>query len=161
MANNCAYDMAVVGMKRESVERMMDILSYNDCEFCLYRVFDADMQEQVSNDDGMWRAIYVGDMAWQADAWIRDPVSMDDMNSKGAHKSNLQEICKALDVGVEVWFEEEGMCIQGHYVVNHEGCVTLNEFKEDVEFPDWDGEDEEVRNGLPEYGKWSPSEDVY
>ena len=157
MANNCAYDMLVVGKSKDPVMRMESILAYRDKEFRLYRVFDVDVAEYPFEEDGYWCALFVGDTAWGPDPWVVLQPDLSDVNKNGAHMSNLQEICKALHVGVEVFGEERGIGIQEHFVVNHDGELIVNDCKGDVV---WDENDEPV-NGIEDFLVWDRAGFIY
>lgn len=161
MANDCGYDMVVVGKTRESLDRMERILDHKDGEFFLYRVFDVATAELPELENGFWRMMLVGNMAWSAAPWITEKPDSAPSTERGARMSNLQEICKALDVGVEVYYEEYGKAIQGHFIVNHDGIVVESKFMQDLEvevdeegFPDF-------VDGMEDYGSWDEPAKIY
>jgi len=122
MANNCFYDMHVVGRTKESVDRVYDILIYRDSEFFVYRCFCCDVYDEAHEDDGYWVCGLCGDVAWGISEWINMDQPSYSMEN-GSVKRPLQCICKALGVGIEIWAEEEGMGYQEHYVVTAGGLV--------------------------------------
>ena len=109
MANNCAYNMVVVGKDKESVERMAKILRNEDDRFFLYRVFDVFVVDDASEKNGLWTMEMCGDTAWTTEPWVKMSPSEDEVRQTGAHRSNLMEMCKSLGIGVEVFGEDEGM----------------------------------------------------
>ena len=124
MANNCAYNIVAVGKTKESVERVEKILRYEDEEFFLNRVFSVFVVEDPSEKEGLWTIQLCGDTAWSAEPWANDFPDHDRRSKKGAHYSTLTEICRSLDIGIEVFAEEEAIGVQEHYVVNHIGVFT-------------------------------------
>ena len=56
MANNCYYDLKIVGTK-EAIEDLIEILQYKHPVLELYRVFNADVYEEGSMDNGNCYAI--------------------------------------------------------------------------------------------------------
>lgn len=161
MANNCAYDMLVVGKSKEDLDRMQGIMEYKDDTYSLYRVFDVDCADGPLVEDGMWKSMLVGDVAWSPEPWIRDEPDMSMVNSKGAHMSNLQEICKSLGIGVEVWAYEYGMGFQGHFIVDHTGRVAVSEFKTDLEIDQTKDFGDEFKNGFEDFGEFSSVSEIY
>ena len=162
MANCCAYDMRVVGKSKEAVMRMGKILGYEDPEFFLYRVMDMTSDgEEPERDGEYWVMDYFGDVAWAADRWMDDAPDFNDKSSTGAHHSNLHEICKALEIGVEVWAQEIGNGIQEHFVVNPLGSENVNETYSDLNVED-DGEGgEKLVGGFgDDFLIWSPVGDI-
>jgi hypothetical protein len=131
MANDCSYDMRVVGESKEAVERMGKILGYEDPEFFLYRVFDMlPVANEAAKDEQFkqyWTLDYFGDVAWGPDLWIDGTPDPNNKIETGAHYSNLSEICKALKIGVEVWAQEIGYASQWHFIVNPAGEVPVDE----------------------------------
>lgn len=164
MANDCSYDMRVVGESKEAVERMGKILGYEDPEFFLYRVFDMIAAKEAAKDEQFtqyWTLDYSGDVAWNPDPWIDGIPDPNNKSKTGAHYSNLQEICKALKVGVEVWAQEFGEACQWHFIVSPAGEVSVNENYDDLRVED-DGEGGEKLVGGFDDGflDWSPAGDI-
>ena len=160
MANCCSFDMMVVARKMESIERLLSIMSHTDKEFYIYRV-DASMLEEPGEQDGLWVAKFCGDVAWSCTPWISDKPNPERKNNNGASYTNITELCKLLDIGVEIWAEEPGMCFQQYILVNHVGEVCADDTEHwEQEFDD-DGELVNETGGFGEYGEWSSPEQVY
>lgn len=159
MANNCNYQIQVVGKSKESVGRMFRILSNKDGEFYLYRVFSAAEADPPEEDGGLWRAVYIGDVAWATDQWIDVPSDMERRMSNGAYLANIADVCRALDVGVEVWAEEFGNGIQRHFIVDHFGIVNVDDRKWGLRMSDRDSM--ELLDGLEDFGSWEDRKAVY
>jgi hypothetical protein len=165
MANDCSYDMRVIGKSKEAVERMREILDSDDPEFFLYRVYDMTSPKREATKDKQfkqyWTLDYFGDVAWGPDSWIDDIARPDNKNEAGAHYSNLLEICKALKIGVEVWAEEVGNACQWHFIVNPSGEVSVDERYCNLNIED-DGEGgEKLVGGFDgDFLNWSPAGDI-
>ena len=165
MANDCSYDMRVVGESKEAVERMGRILGYKDPEFFLYRVFDMNPAAKEAARDAQfkqyWTLDYFGDVAWGPDPWIDGIPDPNNKSETGAHYSNLSEICKALKIGVEVWAQEIGNANQWHFVVNPAGESYVDERYCDLKVED-DGEGgEKLVGGFDDgFMDWSPAGDI-
>lgn len=72
MANNCGYDMMIVGKTKESIERLAKIMRNKDPEFFIYRVFGVEIYEEPNQDyqSDLWVMKVCGDVAWSANSWI-------------------------------------------------------------------------------------------
>src|SRR5574344_2346498 len=128
MANNCFYDLSVIGA-RESVLRFRDILLGKDT-IKLWRVWKEDVDYEF-HDNGN-RLTANGDCAWCIDASfnsdgmycpngkpIKNPNMTDDVH-------NLSQISKELNLKIEIW-GEEGMCmIWEHYLYDSGKEVLAN-----------------------------------
>lgn len=162
MANNCIYEMRVVGESKEAVERMGKILDYEDPEFFLYRVFDmSPAAKEAAKDEQFkhyWTLDYFGDVAWGPDPWIEGIPDQNNKTETGAHYSNLPEICKALKVGVEVWAQEFGNACQWHFIVNPAGEVSVNDSYDFLNVEDDGVGGEKLVGGFDDgFLDWSPA----
>lgn len=196
MANICSWSMKVVGKTKKSVERVLDILSYKDSEFCVYRCWDPYVGEEAHKEDGLWTAVYRGQVAWSCAYWfMRDdidkngnPVSENlctygqkvvldyekGVNGNANYDRPIhgeatfrifQDICKALNVGVEVYAEETDIGFQTHDAVNNKGILTCSkEVDYTEEYCDEDGDELDepiIEGGWDDYGKFKPTKDVF
>lgn len=160
MANNCAYDVMAVGKTKESVERVFKILVRDDDEFFLNRVFSAGEVDPPKIEDGLWVYMIGGDTAWSTEPWVRDGVDKTIVGPTGAHLSNLQEICKSLGVGVEVFGEEIAMGVQEHFLVNHIGDVVAYEAHSDLKVSEC-GEFRELVGGVEDFMVFEDPKKIY
>ena len=110
MANDCRYEMTVVGQK-ESVERLISIMRYQDPEWYLYRVFDVDEEPYITSNGEKYAANFSGYVAWSAARWV-SPVRDEDTHQvaeNGAHYTNLLNLSGILGLSIAVTTEESGM----------------------------------------------------
>lgn len=167
MANNCCYEMLAVSKNKESLDRLVRIMNYKDPEYYLYRVFFVKEYERNTEPpkylDEFHYIKLVGDVAWSARPWVHDNRDLTIKSKSGAHYSNLREICKALDIGVEVFTEEPGVGFQEHYRVDHNGELTWNECAVWTQGVDENDEIDESlsEGGLEDYLEWSNYDEIY
>ena len=173
MANNCVYDLKAVSKSKESLERLVKIMNYEDPEYYIYRCFSA--QDWSWSVDGDFHVVEItGDVAWSCNEWFssteEDETRLGDgWDYKGdcgdAHYITLDLICKELGIGIECWGEEIGVGFQEYYLVNHEGEIVCNECRdfsriyEDENGNDLDEPIEE--GGFEEYLEFSFPEEIY
>lgn len=166
MANNCDYVLQVTALNKEAIERFYKIMKYEDNEYFLYRVFAANPSCDdgwVEKADDFYTAEFWGDVAWSPSPWVNDEPNPNEYIKTGAHYSNLQEICKALNIAVEVWAKECGNCFQEHITVNNHGELIDHET---VEWEDEWGDEEtgewhEETGGFDEYGDFYLPTEVF
>ena len=161
MANYCEYEMMVVSKKKESIERLKSIMEYNDKEFYIYRVQDIVVDEGPVEKDGLWVAKFSGGVAWSCTPWVSDKPDPNTKNRLGASHTNLKELCKKLDVAVEIWAEEEDNQFQQYILIDNKGDVCAEdvkdwklEYDEDDYVIDEDG-------GFDEYGDFQLPSEIY
>jgi len=163
MANNCIYSMRVVAKQKESIERLLKIMQYKDPEYYLYRVFSAEFADLGNcadpvyfeqDGDYVWSEIH-GDVAWACDGWLGPKHEYHEKSKLGASYTNLYELCKVLNVGVEIWSEEPGQHFQEHYIVDHLGQRYLEQAE------DYSMEDPDNTGFAGDYMNWNDSCDVY
>ena len=143
MANNCFSSMYVKGSK-EDVEEFIKVIKadydYGTMEFShdrhMFRVFSADDGELEKRNDGKYGVVINGDCAWSvASCMLEDGYykrCKDEYRDKfrGTSLENESEI---LNLEIEVFSEECGMCFQEHYVIR-EGYVDVEECVEWYEY---------------------------
>lgn len=164
MAHNCYYRLQVTAKNKEAIDRFFNVMDNKDNEFYLYRVFSvANIPGTEKEIDGRFVADFDGDVAWSTHSWVDDePNPNDTIKETGAHYSNLQEVCKALGVGVEVWSEECGFDLMEHYAVNNLGEIIRYEVSDDwqASYEDDDGVWHEEEGGFPEWGTYLPPSEI-
>lgn len=165
MANECSFMIRAVARSRESLDRLEKILDYEDKEFYLYRVFSSDRDKSEDFvEDSLYVATFYGSVAWAAEGWVHDtPDPKDIIEKTGAHYSTFTEICPALDIGVEIYAEEEGCEFQECFRVNHLGELTWDECQHWVPYYDEDGDRDESMDegGISGYLEWSHAKEIY
>lgn len=162
MANDAAWDMRVVSRSKEAIERLFRILNYEDDEFFMYRVFEAEHSESdsewIDEEDGFFVADLWGSVAWGMDAWFDDDESRHKLYEDGwcpghpnARYVTLLELCPLLDIGVDAYCTEPCNDIRQHYVVDHDGGLVVAD-----DPADWEPVSEYERNG-----EWLPLGRIY
>ena len=143
MANTCEWEMTVVGKTKKSLRRLVDILLYKDPEFCLYRGRQNDFQDWEEEfapvkdeQSGMWSMCLEGEVACSCAGWFKR-MKRDCSYGKKAEGGSgtfrvFQDICKALNIGVELYAADGELCVQEHYAVNHLGRLIHSETEEFV-----------------------------
>lgn len=142
MPNYCNYSMCVVGKQRKNVEEFIKVINadydYGKMEFScdrhMFRVFEAECNEIEERDNGTFEVIIYGYCAWSVAScmfeggYYRRFQEEYGSNSRG---TTLLIESKKLNLDIEVYSEESGMCFQEHYV------ITNGELKVD-ESVDWE-----------------------
>ena len=135
--------MTVVGKTKKSLRRLVDILLYKDPEFCLYRCRQNDFQDWEEEfapvkdeQSGMWSMCLEGEVACSCAGWFKrmKRACFYGKKAEGGHGTFrvFQDICKALNIGVELYAADEEQCVQEHYAVNHLGRLIHSETEEFV-----------------------------
>ena len=138
MPNYCNYLMFVKGRK-ENVEEFIKIIqadyNYSTMKFSysrhLFRVFEASCEELELVDKDVYMATISGQCAWSVYSCM--------FSGKGTYYSKLKEDytvsfkgttlpleSKNLNLEIEAYSEESGMCFQEHYIIKN-GCVNTKE----------------------------------
>lgn len=148
MANDCFYQMKVVAKDKETIERLISIMKYDDKEYYIYRCFEA-MADEIKKEDDYFTTIISGDVAWSASDWFNGNENVKSKTEKGAHYVSVDILCKRLGFAVECFTQEPGMQFEEHYIVNNKGEIIIDETE------DWgqNWEDEEG-NELMEPEEW-------
>jgi hypothetical protein len=162
MANCCEYEMMIVGKTKESIERLVKIMKYEDPEFFIYRVFDVEVCEEPNQgyQSDLWVMKIFGDVAWSAESWIKSPPNKEN-RFNGAYFTNLLHLCKELDIGVEIYTKEQGCCFQEYYLVNNKGELVSDEYEDwHCEYDD-DGNILSEEGGIEHFGEFSFPDELY
>ena len=135
MANDCYYLMHVTAKSKEAIDRFLAIMQDKDETYKLYRIFNSSLNT-LEERYGLFHADLDGDVAWSADQWFHpsDP-----------NLTSIPQLCKLLNISVEIFTEECGLEFQEHYIVNSKGEV-LEEYENDDFAMDENG----VRHGSME-----------
>lgn len=146
--------MKVVAKDKETIDRLLSIMKYEDKEFYIYRVRDVDVLYPAEKEGDNYSAVFEGDVAWGATPWVRGIPDPNSKSETGASYTNLVEICKALGIQIEIWTSEPGMGFQEYILINDNG-----EF--DYQTEDWqlewgeNDDDPKESGGFDDYGSWS------
>lgn len=154
MANDCSFDMKVVAKDKETIDRLLSIMKYEDKEFYIYRVRDVDVLYPAEKEGDNYSAVFQGDVAWSANAWVRGIPDPNSKSETGAGYTNLVELCKTLGIKIEIWTSEPGMGFQEYILIGDNG-------EYDYQTEDWnlewgENDDDPVETGgFDDYGSWS------
>ena len=160
MPNYCGYSMCVKGTK-ENIEEFIKVIKadydYNSMKFThdrhFYRVFEAYYDEIEEMCDGTYQVIINGDCAWSVNTCMFENGYY--LRSKAEHKENCRGTTipiesERLNLDIEIFSEECGMCFQEHYIVSKgvihvDDCVDWYEYcKDDYETKEEAEEDLEI-----------------
>lgn len=148
MANDCFYSMKVQG-KPENVEDFLQMIqvnyAYDDNGNCynpsdnnkpverhLWRVFEAYLNDDCT-EDGIRTITVDGNCAWSVYCCMCEGEYTYQTQNQGLKGTTLQKESERLQLTIEVFSEECGMCFMEHYVfVNGEckvdDCVDWYEY---------------------------------
>lgn len=152
MPNLCGYSMRIKG-KKENVNEFHKRMTDYDLPNHLWRIFDADIYDKYENEDGTITIDVCGSCAWSIESCCRasgysEGVDLFEVNSR------------ELNLEIECWSDECGMCFQEHYIYNNGECLidecvewtetyydeddyeSFEEFKKDNGIPDYVTEDD-------------------
>ena len=143
MPNLCFYSMCVKGMKG-NIEEFIKVIkadyNYGTMEFSydrhLFRVFDAYYDEIEQVGDNAYQVIIDGDCAWSVSSCMLEAGYYKDLKErypKEFRGTTLQTESERLNLDIEVFSEESGMCFQEHYVIRKgklevDECVDWQEY---------------------------------
>ena len=112
MANNCFYQMRVVGDKRENLEKFFRAMNWEGeyKESGVGRVYDCDMLDDIElRADGLYEMTLAGDCAWSVQCAMIKGVTRDFPNGLPAQSERL-------NLDIEVYSEECGLEFQEHHL---------------------------------------------
>ena len=145
MPNLCSYSMCVKG-KKQNIEEFIKVIkadyNYGTMEFSydrhLFRVFDADYDEIEQVGDNAYQVIIYGDCAWSVSSCMLDSYhsyysQLKERYPKEFRGTTLQIESERLNLDIEVFSEECGMCFQEHYIIRKgelevDECVDWQEY---------------------------------
>jgi len=71
MANCCWYEMVAVAPKKETLERLIKIMNYEDDEYFIYRCRSCSSDEIVFDEkSNLYYVGIQGDVAWSCEKWF-------------------------------------------------------------------------------------------
>ena len=167
MANNCAYDMKIIGSKASCLE-WLRLMTTSTSENAFHRFYEAYVYDESGTEQDY--CLYItGDCAW----------SLDTCRSSSG-KSELPDLfafnSKRLGIIMEAWSAEPGLCFQEHFIYDigeckadecleweefywdKRECPTYAEYKQkyqDVPPEDEFSDDYAERGGFDNYGEWT------
>ena len=173
MSNDCCGNLKCVAKNKETLDRIMKILKYEDSEFCIHRCKDAQDSESYKDGDLWVKDIYV-DGAWNCQQFFRCSDNPDDILIDGfekdkdgnsiyekpiygtAHYTSLCHIAKVLDCGFELYSTEPGMCFCEHLACNRFGKMI--DESSNYEYNDDGSED---FGDMDYFGEYMFSDEIY
>lgn len=126
MANNCFYDMKIVGTSKENVDEFISMLTYDNQERYFARIFSADVYEETEID-GKYTAKVSGDCAWSVYSCMCDGVFTYYDKGRDEHLTCLAVETERLDLSVEIFSEEPGVGFAEHYLYKNGDCIIEDE----------------------------------
>lgn len=142
MANDCDYEMKVVGSK-EDIEEFLKVMKadYDYCNMTFNferhmggRVFEAEPTDIVEQENGKFSIIISGYCAWSVYSCMFEGGATYYTQFKKEYgdksrSTTLPNESKRLRLDIEIYSEESGMGFQEHYLVKH-GHVEEEETRE-------------------------------
>jgi hypothetical protein len=166
MANDCWYSMVAVAPKKETLERFIKIMNYEDEEYFIYRCRSSSPNEIVFDEkSNLYYVGIQGDVAWSCERWFETVENKNELIANGtAHYITLDLLCQKLNFGLEVFAEESGCCFQEHHTVYHSGEHYGESEEWHEEWCDEDGNelDEPISvGGFDYYLQFNNYEEIY
>ena len=120
MANNCWYSMKIVGDKKNCDEFIKRLNSYEEPNH-FWRIFSAEIygvDYGIDDNDKNKVAMYIdGDCAWSLESCCR---ASGYSNGVDLFAVNTKE----LDLEMEAYSREPGMCFEEHYIYKRGNCFA-------------------------------------
>ena len=166
MANSCFYNAVAVAPKKETLERLIKIMNYEDEEYFIYRCFNA-IKDEITFDEksNLYYVGINGEVAWSCERWFETVEDKKDLMKNGtAHYITLDLLCQKLDFGLEIFAEECGCEFQEHHTVDHNGEHYGESVEWHEEWCDKDGNelDEPISTGgFDYYLQFNTYEEIY
>jgi hypothetical protein len=124
MANNCFYEMKVVGDKKKNIEEFISLLNYTHPDGkCFARIFSAD-PDPIEEKDGKYSVFITGDCAWSVSSCMTNNFMSYASEDKTGKLTNLAEATKKLMLMVEIFSEEIGMEFAEHFIYSNGVCLV-------------------------------------
>ena len=163
MANNCCGNLKVVAKNKDTLDRIVKILKYEDPEFGIYRCKEAHGDESYKDGEFWVKDIFV-DGAWNCEQFFKygnRPNSKFVIKTENGkeicgHYTDLCHIAKTLDCGFELYSTEPGMGFCEHLACNRFGKMIYE--TSDYECDD-DGHEE--FGDMDYFGDYMFSDEIY
>lgn len=171
MANICTASIKIVGKTEQSIKELISVFNHHHPKFYLYRSCLC-YEGEIETEGEYFTAEVDVDVAWRS-ANLLSPFEEfhiygkecglpQDHPAYNAVCTDLPSVCKALDVGLEIWAEESGCCFQEHIVIDHKGNIVENDSVEWCdEHEDEDGNIVEESGGYEEFGDFDDAVRIY
>lgn len=148
MANNCFYDMKIVGDTKEAVDEFVGMLTYENQDRYFARIFDADVYERTEIN-GKYTAKVSGDCAWSVHSCMCDGMFTYYDKGRDDKLTCLSVETERLGLTVEIYSEEPGVGFAEHYIYQNGDCLLEDEV--DLAEYWWD-DGSSLEEFLDEYG---------
>lgn len=161
MANCALYSIRFCSKSKEVLERVLRIMRYEDPEYFIYRVGEAELVDGIvqNRDSGVWSMDVEGDVAWSVSSWFANHENAENKDAAtGAHYVSLDILAKRLGFWCEAFCEESGNCFQQYFSCDENGNVHEDTAEWTERWTDDEGNDldePETSGGLSYYGCWS------
>lgn len=146
MANYCEFAMVIYGTK-DSIHEWKELMDDYSKKNHFYRIFENDLINFEKIDENLYRARFEGYCAWSIYTCCIDGYCSEDLLAKNS---------KQLNVKVEIWSKEPGMCFAEHIIYNNGEQICNDCFNyscwiwERNEFPTYEEFKAEYKNAPPE-----------
>ncbi len=117
MPNYCYYEMHVKG-KRENIEEFVKVMTDYERPQHFWRVFSAYTDYRAPDQDGLTIASIAGDCAWSVYSCMCIGPCTYAGDVDESRRTSLQKESERLQLEIEVFSDEPGMCFQEHYLYN-------------------------------------------
>lgn len=152
MANNCVYDMKIVGSK-ESCEEWVRRMKNYDVANHFYRISSCEVYAVVEEGPGVGTvSMYIsGDCVWS----LYSCCVSDYTEGKDLFAVNTSE----LHIKMEAWSNESGIGFQEHYIYDNGLCIV----DEEIDWTEWCWNKDEypTYEQYVEYNNQAPPEDKF
>ena len=171
MANDCCGTMRVVAKSKDTLARLVKIMTYKDDEYFVSRVRGFSELTKPFEKDGLWIQDFEVDGAWDCERFFSTTENKNELVIIGyekdengetdgdkpiygtAHLTNLVKLTEALGFGCELFSEEPNCGFCEHILCNHLGECNVETDDLDVKYPlDEDGNEDDTAEPEMVYG---------
>ncbi len=114
MPNYCYYEMRVKG-KRENIEEFVKVMTDYERPQHFWRVFSAEAEYDEPDENGLTTALISGDCAWSVYSCMCIGACTYAGEIEDPYRTSLQMESGRLQLEIEVYSDEPGMCFQEHF----------------------------------------------
>lgn len=160
MANNCAYNMKVVGNRKEDVDEFLSMMDYSHPEGKFFaRIFEA-YPYNFKEENGKYAMFIAGDCAWSVYSCMCGGIFTyyTDNQKNDNQITNLAIETKRLNLKVEIYSQEPGVGFAEHIIYDNGECVEM----EETDFEEyWDLDNMTIEEFEQEHGITLSMEQIY
>ena len=169
MANNCCYEMKIKG-KETNVKEFLTIIQYkHPKEIHFARIFSAEILNEYTDKNNQYIAEVAGDCVWSVYYCMFTGFATyyTDTCKEIPTLSNIPKESKRLNLDIEIYSTEPGMCFAEHYIVKN-GNIEIDEtthyerhYYESVDpLTIYDPSEEEIKNFNEWKKEWNLPDDL-